>query len=162
VIVDSPPIQATTQIAQLDTQLETPTPAVPSKKPVIVKAQVKPAIQAATDKKQLIQLVKNWAKAWSEQQFEQYVSAYSASYRGQYPNHKEWLKQRRKRIIRADKIKVSLSNFKVTSNDPNIAVIDFHQAYQSSTYRDKVVKRIQLDKIDNDWKISREVTLVVL
>jgi tetratricopeptide (TPR) repeat protein len=159
VIVDSKPIQTPAQIAKLDTQLEAPAPA---KNTVIAKAQVKPVVDTVADKKQLIQFVKNWANAWSEQQFEQYASAYSASYTGQYPDHKEWLKQRRKRIVSADKIKVSLSNFKVKSNKPDIAVIDFHQAYQSSTYHDNVLKRIQLNKINNVWKISREVTLAIL
>ncbi len=164
VIVDSIPTQAPTQIAKFDTQLEAPAPApaAPAKKPIITKAEVKPVVQTAADENQLIQFVKNWANAWSEQQFDQYVSAYSASYRGEYPDHEEWLKQRRKRVVRADKIKVSLSNFKVKSNSPDIAVIDFHQAYQSSTYHDNVLKRIQLNKINNDWKISREVTLAIL
>lgn len=114
------------------------------------------------DNQQLIQVIQDWGDAWSEQRFEQYVSAYTDSYRGRYPSHDEWVKQRRKRVVRAQKVKLTLTQFRIKSSSAELAVIDFHQAYQSEKYSDRVVKRVHLTRINNSWKISREVTLAVL
>lgn len=139
-----------------------PKPEEPVRQSITTKQEIMPARQTLTDKEYLIQRVKNWADAWSKQQFDQYVSSYTDSFSGRYASHTQWVKERRKRVVRVDHIEVTLSKFKVKSIANNQATIDFQQAYQSSTYSDKVIKRVQLKKVNNDWKISREVTLAVL
>jgi tetratricopeptide (TPR) repeat protein len=163
-IVDSKPVPVVqpVQIVKADKEAGVPVSVVPTVQPGIQTAVAKPVARKEPDKEQLIQLVKNWANAWSSQEFDQYISAYRDSYKGQYSNHDEWVKQRRERVVRVDHIELTLSNFKVKLNSENQAIIDFHQAYQSPSYHDKVVKRLQLDRINNTWKISREVTLAVL
>jgi tetratricopeptide (TPR) repeat protein len=176
VIVANNSIQQPVQTARLDKkttapEVPAPTPHVvavvpkpekPVSQAITIKQEIKPARQTVSDKAYLIQRVKNWADAWSKQQFDQYVSSYTDSFSGRYASHAQWVKERRKRVVRVDHIEVTLSKFKVKSIGNNQATIDFHQAYQSSTYSDEVIKRVQLKKVNNDWKISREVTLAVL
>jgi tetratricopeptide (TPR) repeat protein len=152
-------------IAELKPAEENPTseqqPLATALSPAKTETVKKP--QPETDESQhIMQLVKNWANDWSNQQFDQYVDAYDDSYRGRYRNHNEWIKQRRKRIVQRDRITVTLSNLKIQSLNKSRAVIDFHQAYQSPGYRDKVIKRLRLNKVNNRWKINQELTLAVL
>lgn len=159
----SVPAQQTAQIIAPETTTIAAQPiVVAAVPPVVEKPAAKPAVLPTADKEQLIQRVKNWGSAWSEQQFDQYVLAYTDTFSGQYPDHETWLQQRRQRVVSVDHIKLTLSNFKVKIIDANTALVDFHQSYQSSTYSDRVIKRVQLERINNDWKISRETTLAVL
>lgn len=110
----------------------------------------------------LIETLKNWSNAWSQKQFGSYINAYSANYSGDRTSHQAWVDYRRSRILKPGTIKVGLTNFKIKSVSESLAIIDFHQSFESPTYRDKVVKRIHLKKINNNWKISRESTVAVL
>jgi tetratricopeptide (TPR) repeat protein len=157
---------ATTATAPTPVSTPASTPAstpvsAPAPAPVTIVATAEQT-PALPDKNQMIQLLKDWAAAWSNQDFDHYVSAYSNDYTGRYPNHKEWLKQRRKRVINKDRILVTLTHLTVKLRTSDSVVIDFQQAYQSPSYSDKVAKRIHLQRIDNEWKIQREVTLAVL
>lgn len=111
---------------------------------------------------QLIAKLESWSQHWSEKRFEQYVQAYIPDYQGEQKSHQEWVDFRRARIIRPDKISISLSDFKVRSISQKQAIIDFTQSYRSASYQDRVIKRITLVPIESDWKISRERTLSVL
>lgn len=137
----------------------------PKPKPTLTTA-TKPQVVNNTVKipteKQLISILNRWASAWRDQEFDQYVTAYTTDYKGRYRNHQQWVKERRKRVIRADRITLELSQFQVKSLSAQRAIINFQQRYQSATYRDKVVKRIHLVNQDGQWKIAREVTLSVL
>ena len=156
-------IETEQQTAALVTPVEPAPQAVPEKPPATpVSAAPTSSPAALTNNQTLIDLVTNWANAWSEQEFEQYAATYSDEYTGRYSSHQEWLKQRYRRIVSRERIKVSLSNIAVKSLTENQAVIDFQQAYQSPSYSDKVVKRLRLKRINQQWKIYSEVTLAVL
>ncbi len=151
--------QAAAVVTPVEPAVQT-VPETPAAAPVSEASTPSPAPQM--DNQTLIDLVTNWADAWSEQKFEQYAATYSDEYKGRYSNHQEWLKQRYRRIVRRDRIKVSLSNIEIKSLTATQAVIDFQQAYQSPSYSDKVVKRLRLKRINQQWKIYSEVTLAVL
>ena len=163
VIEQKPTEQSTTEQANIQLAEPEPEPEPePQTASTIPSEQQKPVPGVAPDDQLLIKLVKNWANAWSEQDFDQYANAYTDSYKARYRSHAEWLRQRHKRIVRRDRIKVTLSRIEVKSITPNQAVIDFHQAYQSPSYSDKVKKRLRLIRINQQWKINHEVTLAVL
>jgi len=111
---------------------------------------------------QLTQTLLDWASAWSAQDIEQYINAYTDDYRGSDATHEAWIEQRRSRILKPGKIRVELNFIKIKSANATRAVIDFQQNFSSPGYQDKVIKRITLSKINDDWKISREITIAVL
>ncbi len=110
----------------------------------------------------IIDIVLNWANAWSEKDINVYIDAYTIEFKGKSANHNEWEKQRRERIGRPGKIKVELSEIRVKSKAESRAIIEFKQAFTSSSYSDRVLKRLHLSKVNNKWKISRESTLDIL
>ncbi len=113
-------------------------------------------------KEQLIKPLQDWAKAWRQKNFKNYTKAYSKGYKGGKASHQTWVNYRRSRILKPGSIQVKLSNFQIKSQSSTRAIIDFHQSFKSPTYKDKVVKRIQLTKIGDSWKITKESTIAVL
>lgn len=111
---------------------------------------------------ELMQVIRDWATAWSGKDFDTYINAYAGNYRGRQGSHAAWIKHRRSRIVRPGNISVKVDKIRVKSRSNTRAIVDFQQAFKSATYRDKVVKRIVLSKINGRWLITRETTLSVL
>jgi hypothetical protein len=109
-----------------------------------------------------VQALKNWAAAWSNKDFNRYIASYINDYRGTAGSHQQWLQQRRSRIIKSGRIRVTLSDIKIRSRSATRIIIDALQRYESATYKDRVLKRFTLTKINGVWKIGAEQTLDVL
>lgn len=103
-----------------------------------------------------------WASAWSRKDFNRYINAYVSTYKGDRANHQAWVNYRRSRIVKPGSIRVNLSDFRIKSQTQTRATIDFKQSFKSSTYADKIIKRIHLKQINGSWKITRESTIAVL
>ena len=146
----------TIQPAQPAKTIQLASAAIVKTKPVKTKKPPK------VTKEQLIKPLQDWAKAWSQKNFKNYTKAYSKGYKGGKANHQTWVNYRRSRILKPGSIQVKLSNFQIKSQSSTRAIIDFHQRFKSPTYKDKVVKRIQLTKIGDSWKITKESTVAVL
>lgn len=140
------------------------TPATPASsiKPGQSTTPEKLRISIQEQEQQLIQAVQDWASAWSNKEFKNYLDAYTSKFKGNESSRQAWVKYRRSRILRAGRIKIDISNIRIKSRNAQRAIIDFEQSFKSSTYRDKVLKRIVLSKQDNHWKITQERTLSVL
>ncbi len=128
----------------------------------IVKKAVEIKRPAQYSVEEFIKPLQEWATAWSQKNFDNYVLAYSKKYKGGKSSHQQWVDYRRSRILKPGSIQVKLTNFEIKSQNNSRAIIDFHQIFKSPTYKDKVVKRIQLTNIDGQWRITRETTLAVL
>lgn len=149
---------ATVQLASAENK--TPATAfIAQQNPIQVPQESKPS--TVTDA-ELMQVVRDWATAWSSKDFDTYIDAYAGSYRGRQGSHSAWVKHRRSRIVRPGKIDVKVDKIRVKSRSNTRAIVDFHQAFKSATYRDKVVKRIVLSNINGRWLITRETTISVL
>lgn len=131
-------------------------PEVPAISPVTT-AKAEPDLE-----QRLRQILQDWAQAWDNKAFDAYVNAYADDYQGNQASHAQWVEHRRSRILRSDPITVKISNIQIRSYDASRAIIDFTQAYKSPTYQDRVVKRVNLRKMNNAWKITSERTLKVL
>lgn len=149
-------------LASLDLE-ETLKPVI-KPKPIIV-AETKPINQTEkTDIKITYspkQTVINWANAWKTKDYKTYINSYSSTYSPKNLSRDKWLTQREQRINRPGDIFVDVSNFDIKLSK-NKAYINFDQAYRSATYSDKVRKRMHLTLINDQWRITSEVTLSVL
>jgi tetratricopeptide (TPR) repeat protein len=119
-------------------------------------------INFANQETRLIERVRAWATAWSEKNFALYTDFYSPDYRANFDSHDQWVEHRRQRIARPGKINVEVSNIQIKWRSENRAIIDFRQAYDSLTYSDRVVKRLNFSRIGSQWKITEERVLSVL
>jgi hypothetical protein len=106
----------------------------------------------------VVKLVEAWAGAWSDQRVEDYLSAYGNDFVPQAGvSRDEWKRQRRRRLTSPSFIEVELSAMRIEVVDPQNASATFTQAYRSNTYRDVVVKTLDLALEEGAWKIVREV-----
>jgi hypothetical protein len=126
------------------------------------KSTPKTVVKTANYNTLLIENVRNWAGAWSNKQFDKYTGSYTDDYRAKFNTHSQWVKHRRSRVLRPGKIKVVVSNFTVKLRDDNRASVDFIQAFTSPGYSDRVVKRLDFNRIGSQWKITVERVLSVL
>ncbi|MCK4710493.1 MAG: tetratricopeptide repeat protein [Gammaproteobacteria bacterium] len=130
--------------------------------PVAETKTIKAIVPAENTQDNLIKPLQDWASAWSQKKFDNYINAYAKDYKGNKASHQAWVNYRRTRIMKAGGINVQLTRFKIKSHSQSQAIIDFHQSFKSPTYRDNVVKRIYLTKINNHWKITKETTIAAL
>ena len=133
--------------------------------PIVLAAtapEPKTLVNAANQKTLLIERVKNWAQAWSGKEFADYTGFYSPQYRAKFDSHDQWVKHRRQRIMRPGSIRIEVSNIQIKWRSDNRAIIDFTQAFDSTRYSDRVVKRLGFNRVDSEWKITEERVLSVL
>ena len=71
----------------------------------------------------------------------------------------EWKKDRKKKIKNKDKIVINLSNFKEIFSSSHSFLVSFTQSYESSNFKDTVIKHLLITKINNELKISGEFVI---
>jgi tetratricopeptide (TPR) repeat protein len=171
-------LTAITWLDNLDTATAThiaslPTTRVTSTDPVVEKPAAKTAtvavnkptptlVNVANQDTMLIEKVRDWAKAWSNKDFKSYTASYAADYRDKFSTHAQWVNHRRGRILRPGDIKVEVADFTVKQRNANRATVDFTQAFSSPRYSDRVVKRLEFNRVGSQWKIASERVLSVL
>lgn len=141
------------------TNLETADP-----EPIVEKIpeDQKTLINFANQETLLIEQVKGWATAWSDKDFTAYTGFYAPEYSANFESREQWVEYRRKRIARPGVIKVEVSDIQIKWRSENRAIIDFKQAYDSTRYSDRVVKRLDFHRVGSQWKITEEQVLSVL
>ncbi len=106
----------------------------------------------------MVEMAQAWAQAWADQRVEDYLAFYSHEFRPPRGLARgDWEKQRRSRITRPQFIKLSLIFQQSRTAAEDWGWIKFRQSYWSNTYRDTVVKRLELLREEGRWKILREV-----
>jgi tetratricopeptide (TPR) repeat protein len=165
--LDNQDTATATQIASLPTTKATSTDPV-VKKPaakietVAVSKPTPTLVNVANQDTLLIERVRNWAKAWSNKDFTSYTASYASGYRDRFPTHARWVNHRRGRILRPGNIEVKVTAFTVKQRGADRATVDFTQAFSSPRYSDRVVKRLEFNRVGSQWKIASERVLSVL
>jgi hypothetical protein len=125
-------------------------------------ATTQTVVNAANEDTRLIEKVRNWALAWSSKDFDNYRESYATDYRDKFNTHAQWIKHRQQRILRPGDIKIEVSDFTVRQRGANRASVNFTQAFSSPSYSDRVIKRLDFQRVDSQWKIATERVLSVL
>lgn len=108
----------------------------------------------------VLAMVRDWADAWSKQDIEGYLAHYGAGFTPAHGAARDaWASLRRKRLQTPGFIRVGIESPKVRIENESRASVQFTQSYQSDTYSDRVLKRLDLVNEGGDWKISRETTI---
>lgn len=101
-----------------------------------------------------------WATAWSNNQTEDYLSYYADEFTPANKNltRSTWEQQRRKRLQNED-IRIIVSNAEVFRVEGDITEIRFTQRYTSKSYRDRVIKSIEMTETEKGWQFLSEKTV---
>ncbi len=132
-----------------------PTEAAP---PAGAAADQPPAVAlGAADLAAIETMVQAWARAWSEQRVDDYLGFYSSAFRPPGGMGRgAWQAERRRRLTGPRRITVEVSSLGVRPVEPGRASVRFTQRYESETYGDRVVKRLELWWEDGGWRILEE------
>ncbi|MCP4768589.1 MAG: tetratricopeptide repeat protein [Gammaproteobacteria bacterium] len=125
-------------------------------------ATTQTVVNAANVDTLLIEKVRNWARAWSSKDFDNYRASYAADYHDKFNTHAQWVKYRQQRVLRPGDIKVEVSDFAVRQRGANRASVNFTQAFSSPSYSDRVIKRLDFERVGSHWKIATERVISVL
>lgn len=171
--VASAPVQATASTSA-QVAISAPTVAVPSAPAVAAVAPVPaittrnatpaatppepqvPATQTIGADRAVLDAVEGWAKAWSDQDMGSYLDSYSQTFeppRGM--SRKDWERQRERRIVGKDRIRVVVDNPLITLTG-NTAVVKFKQSYFSNRLNNVANKTLTLRLEGDRWRIVEE------
>lgn len=99
-----------------------------------------------------------WADLWSAKNADAFFGLYAKDFWPTYGDAKsfgDFEHQRRNVMTRAPAIKVGVEVVKIDAKDDK-ATVRFWQNYESKTFKSRVMKSLELVKVDGDWKIRRE------
>jgi len=124
--------------------LPTPPPPAPKAKPaeVVMDQDVR-------------KLVEKWAKSWTTGNMEAYRSCYAPSFRSRGMDLSRWVAYKKDLRKTSKNISVKVENLKI-SVDNQKATAAFTQKYSASNIKTNRAKRLELIKINGEWKIIRE------
>ncbi|MCX5830250.1 MAG: L,D-transpeptidase family protein [Deltaproteobacteria bacterium] len=100
-------------------------------------------------------LVENWAKSWTSGNMEAYRACYAPSFRNRGMDLSRWVTYKKDLRKTSKNISVKIDNLK-TSSEGQKATATFTQKYSASNIKSSRAKRLELVKIDGEWKIIRE------
>ncbi len=142
--------------------------ATEAKPPVVKQAALpvaEPTAQAsATSDAGVNQSVAAWAQAWRSKDVNAYFAAYAPEFVPDgVASRKVWETQRRQRLSsKQGEITLVLNNLQV-QRDGGEAVVQFEQKYAAKTYKDELLKTLELryEPAQKRWLITRERTAAI-
>jgi tetratricopeptide (TPR) repeat protein len=113
--------------------------------------------QAIGAEEELSAAVNSWAQAWSTKDLDRYFASYGASFKpAKGQSRKAWEEQRKERINKPSKIRVSLSKIKISVADSNNARVRFKQSYRADGKPIHTTKTLIMKKEGDNWYIQQE------
>jgi len=103
-----------------------------------------------------------WSRAWSQGDFEYYIQIYSENFQPSdaSQSYLDWKNIRRAKLKFTEGINVDIENIRVFAEPlGKYALVEFIQNYQSSTYRDRVLKQMYMRRQQGSWLILSERTI---
>jgi len=136
--------------------VSTPSPAITDKQ--IVRTSIPPEqVKKQNSNEEVAALVAKWAKSWKSGDIKNYRSCYVASFKSKNMNLTDWVNHKNDIRKRSKNINIRIENLRITVDQMN-ATASFTQHYSSSLLKSKSAKKLELKKIDGEWKILRETT----
>lgn len=101
-------------------------------------------------------LVNKWAASWKSGDMKRFKGCYAASFKSRGMNLNAWVDHKNNIRKNSKNINVRIDNLRVTA-DTTTATASFIQYYSSSILKSKSSKKLELKKINGQWKITREI-----
>lgn len=108
--------------------------------------------------KQVKNNLRQWAEAWSKGDIQSYLDFYHPQFSpGGDVSYPQWRAQRRYRLKHNRKVRIDIQLLKLSMPGMGKRIItEFVQNYQSRQYHDRVIKQLQWQQDQGQWKIIRE------
>lgn len=104
--------------------------------------------------------VRNWATLWETMEIDSYALAYdTVGFKVAGYNWQKWKTKKINTFKRYSSIDIDVSKIDATLESDSTAVVVFDQVYTSNLFRSENKKRLSMRKIENQWKITAEVSL---
>ncbi len=117
-------------------------------------------IPASDTEDEVLATLRSWADAWSSQDVDAYLGHYAQSFVPADGRSREsWTILRRKRVSGPQFIDIRIARPRVTRTGDDRASVTFEQSYRSDSYADQVIKRMDLVRRGESWKILLEQTV---
>lgn len=101
--------------------------------------------------------VKSWAASWSAKDYSSYTGFYAPSFTPDGGlSREDWNQLRRARITPRETISVTVEQLNVRMDGEERAFAEFQQVYRSNVFNDRVMKTLEMIKVNGKWLINRE------
>ena len=110
----------------------------------------------AFDPQEIRDLIFTWKEAWEKEDLKTYISFYDPGFRSRGMNVKAWKKHRNRLNHKYKSIQVDIQDLIIIRGPSQTAKVSFKQNYQADAYRDFGLKKMNLVKKGEHWKIKNE------
>ena len=100
-------------------------------------------------------LVNKWLTSWQSGNMKTYRGCYASNFQSKGMNLDAWIAHKANVRQNSKNINIRIDNLQISAEE-NIATAVFTQYYSSSILNSKSKKKLELRKINNEWKIYRE------
>jgi ketosteroid isomerase-like protein len=129
-------------------------PAVPDKN--LAQVNNKQIETKSASEKAVRNLLAKWINSWKSGDMKTYRSCYASDFQSKGMNLDAWISYKDNVCKKSKNINITIDNLLI-SVDVNTATAVFTQSYSSSILKDKGKKTLELRKINEEWKIYREI-----
>jgi hypothetical protein len=110
----------------------------------------------AIPKEDVRNLINQWLTSWKSGDINTYRSSYAPDFRSQGKNLNAWISYKANIQKKSKNINISIDKLQISGNGNNATAV-FTQSYSSSILKDSGKKKLELRKINDEWKIYREI-----
>ncbi len=129
-----------------------PEPPVVTTAPAITDRNLAPK----SSKEGIQNLINKWLASWQSGDMENYRSCYASDFKSKGKNLDAWVAQKTAINSKNKNVKISIDDLQIVAEE-NIASAAFIERYSSSTNKNSGKKILKLKKINNEWKIDKEI-----
>ena len=103
-----------------------------------------------------------WSSSWQSKDLEGYLAFYHDDFRPpQERPRSSWEEQRRRSIIRATNIRITVDSLALVTDADNVFQVQFRLFYTADNYADVTLKELELVKTEARWQILAERNVAV-
>ena len=110
----------------------------------------------AIPKKAVRNLLTKWLNSWKSGDVETYRSCYAPDFQSKGRNLDAYVSDKADVYKKSKNIKISIDDLKISEEENNVTA-EFIQHYSSSIFKYSGKKKLELRKINDEWKIYREI-----
>ena len=110
----------------------------------------------AVPKKAVRNLVNKWLTSWKSADVETYRSCYAPDFQSKGRNLDAYVSDKAEVFKKSKNIKIRIDKLQISADENNVT-IEFTQHYSSSIFKYSGKKKLELRKINDEWKIYREI-----
>lgn len=136
-----------------------PAPVAPPSTPV---ASAAPEPDPAQVEQAIIEKLSAWADAWMSLDKDRYFAHYSQQFQpSEGRTLEEWMQRKQTALEIAEFIKIYLTDIDISYSpqSPDVATVEFEQAYASDRFKGRTRKQLNLKNSNNGWLIVAETNI---